>query len=219
MVININGIDIYYEVYGEGKPLILLHGNGETHKIFYKVTEKLKEDFKVYLIDSRCHGKSQDTKQLTYDLMAEDVIEFIKKLNIFKPILYGFSDGGIIGLMVAIKRQNLLYKLIISGANISPKGLNRALYLSTKIKYIFTRNKLSRLMLKEPNITKEELARIDIPVVVLAGDKDDIKRKHTEYIAENIKESKLKILDNETHGSYVMNTLKLYDVIKEYILK
>ena len=111
MLINVNNININYETYGHGNPIILLHGNPiillhgnqESHEIFDKLIDKLKEDYKVYAIDSRCHGKSEDTKEISYNLMCNDVIQIIKKLNIVKPILYGFSDGGIIGILVAIK--------------------------------------------------------------------------------------------------------------------
>ena len=98
MNINVNNVNLYYEVYGDGDPIMLLHGNSETHEIFDKLIEKLKDKYKVYAIDSRCHGKSEDTKIISYELMRDDVICFIKKLNISKPILYGFSDGGNIGV-------------------------------------------------------------------------------------------------------------------------
>lgn len=217
MIINVNNVNLYYEVYGEGKPIIMLHGNGESHKIFKKVTEKLKNDFKVYLIDSRAQGQSEKTKEISYNLMALDVIEFIKKLEIEKPILYGFSDGGIIGLLIAIKEPSLLSKLIISGANLEPKGMTRSMVAIIKLGYFFTRNKLYKMMLTEPNITKEDLGKIEVPTFVFAGKKDVIREEHTRFIAENIKNSTLKILEKENHGSYVVNTLKLYETIKEYI--
>ena len=103
MKILVNNVNLYYEEYGNGKPLILLHGNQESRDIFDKLIDKLKDNYKVYAIDSRCHGKSEDPVDISYDLMCDDIIDFIKKLHIDKPILYGFSDGGIIGLLVAIK--------------------------------------------------------------------------------------------------------------------
>ena len=112
MNINVNNVNLYYEVYGEGTPIILVHGNSETHQIFDALINKLKDNYKVYAVDSRCHGKSEDTKEISYDLMAEDMIEFIRKLKINKPIFYGFSDGGIVGLLIAIKEPKLLSKLI-----------------------------------------------------------------------------------------------------------
>lgn len=217
MNIEVNDIDIYYEVYGEGKPIILLHGNSETHEIFDRLIERLKNNYKVYAIDSRCHGKSEKTEEISYDLMAVDMIEFIKKLKIDKPIVYGFSDGGIIGLLVAIKQPKLLSKLIISGANLNPNGMSRSMLIISKIGYFITRNKLFKMMIKEPNISRKDLEKIEIPTYVLAWEKDVIMEEHTRLIAENIKNSKLEIIPKENHYSYVVHSEKIYDIIKKYI--
>ncbi len=217
MKINVNNININYEVCGEGKPIILLHGNSETHHIFDVLVEKLKENYKVYAIDSRCHGDSDNPQDISYDLMTRDVIEFIKKLKIEKPILYGFSDGGIIGILIAIRERELLSKLIISGANIYPSGMKKSMLYLSKIIYFFTRNKLFKMMIKEPNIKIEDLRKIKTPTVVLAGEKDVILSEHTKLIADNINGSTLEIIPNENHGSYIINSNKLYDIIKKYI--
>lgn len=217
MNIEVNDIDIYYEAYGEGKPIILLHGNSETHEIFDRLIERLKNNYKVYAIDSRCHGKSEKTEEISYDLMAVDMIEFIKKLKIDKPIVYGFSDGGIIGLLVAIKQPKLLSKLIISGANLNPNGMSKSMLIISKIGYFITRNKLFKMMIKEPNISRKDLEKIEIPTYVLAGEKDVIMEEHTRLIAENIKNSKLEIIPKENHSSYVVHSEKIYDIIKKYI--
>ena len=90
-------------------------------------------------------------------------------------------------------------------------------YVFTKIAYFFTRNKLIKMMLDEPNITFEELHKIAIPVHILAGEKDVIKLEHTKLIAENIKNSTLKIILKETHGSYIVHSEKIYEILKEYL--
>ena len=217
MKFKVNGIELYYEKYGKGKPIILIHGNQESHEIFDKLIEKLEVNYEVFAIDSRCHGKSENPKEISYNLMCDDVIEFIKKLNIQKPILYGFSDGGIIGLLVAIKEPNLLSNLIISGANINPDVFTTFDLLLTKLFYFFTRSKYIKMMLNEPNIPIEDLQKITIPVHVLAGEKDVIKLEHTKLIANNIKNSTLEIIKNENHGSYIVHSEKLYEIIKKYI--
>jgi len=215
--IKVNGINLYYEIYGEGRPIILLHGNQETHKIFDVLINKLKDNYKVYAIDSRCHGKSENPKEISYNLMRDDIIQFIKKLNIEKPILYGFSDGGIIGLLIAIKEPDLLSKLIISGANINPDVFTTFDLALTKLFYFFTRSKYIKMMLDEPNIPIEDLQKIIIPVHVLVGEKDVIKIEHTKLIADNIKNSTLEIIKKENHGSYIIHSEKLYEIIKKYI--
>ena len=217
MKILVNNVNLYYEEYGNGQPIILLHGNQETHEIFDKLIDKLKENYKVYAIDSRCHGKSENPIDISYDLMCDDIIEFIKKLNIQKPILYGFSDGGIVGLLIAIKEPNLLSNLIISGANITPDVLTFFDNMITKLFYFFTRSKYIKMMLDEPNIPLRDLKKINIPVHVLAGEKDVIKYEHTKLIADNISNSTLEIIKNETHGSYIIHSDKLYEIIKKYI--
>lgn len=217
MEILVNNVNLYYEECGKGKPIILLHGNQETHDIFDKLIEKLKKNYKVYAIDSRCHGKSENTVDISYNLMCDDIIEFIKKINIDKPILYGFSDGGIVGLLVAIKEPDLLSNLIISGANTTPDILSRSFKILTKIMYFFTRSKYIKMMLKEPNIKTNELSSITIPVHVLAGEKDIVKYEHSKYIADNIKNSTLEIIKNENHGSYIIHSEKIYDIIIKYL--
>ncbi|MBR0428260.1 MAG: alpha/beta hydrolase [Clostridia bacterium] len=217
MEIQVNNVKLYYEEYGSGQPIILLHGNQETHEIFDKLINKLKDNYKVYAIDSRCHGKSENPKEISYNLMCDDIINFIKVLNIEKPILYGFSDGGIIGLLIAIKETNLLSNLIISGANITPDVFTFFDNLITKLFYFFTRSKYIKMMLDEPNIPLEDLHKITIPVHVLAGEKDVIKYEHTKLIADNISNSTIEIIKGEKHGSYIIHSDKIYEIIKKYI--
>jgi len=98
MVLKIKDIELYYEQYGMGRPLILLHGNGEHHTIFQEAIAILAHHFTIYALDSRGHGNSSKVKTLHYEDMADDVYQFIDTLQLEKPILYGFSDGGIIAL-------------------------------------------------------------------------------------------------------------------------
>lgn len=217
MIIRVNNVNINYEVYGNGAPIILLHGNSESHKIFDKLIDSLKTDYKVYAIDSRCHGESENTDKISYELIADDVIEFIQSLGIEKPILYGFSDGGIVGLLIAIKAPYLLSKLIISGANINPSGLAGFNLFFYKLAYIVTRNKLVKMMICEPDIKLSQLRQIKIPTYVLAGQRDIIKQSHTKLIADNISQSTLEIIQNENHGSYIVHSDKIYHIIKKYI--
>ena len=219
MKVFVNNVNLYYETFGEGQPIILLHGNQETHEIFDKLIDKLKDNYKVYAIDSRCHGKSENPVDISYNLMCDDIIDLIKKLHIQKPILYGFSDGGIIGILIAIKEPTLLSKLIVSGANISPDVLTFWDNLITKTFYFFTRSKYIKMMLNEPNIPLSDLQKIVIPVHVIAGEKDVIKYEHTKLIADNIKNSTLEIVKGEKHGSYIIHSDKIYEIIRNYVTK
>ena len=217
MKIKENGITLNYTQAGKGQPVVLLHGNGSSHKCFNKLIKLLQNQYTVYALDSRCHGKSQKTKELSYTLMAEDTAQFIKILNLKKPILYGFSDGGIIGLIVAYTYPNLLSKLIVSGANLKPSGFKSGILRLIKLAYFLTHSKKLKMMLTQPNITPQQLNNISTPTVVLAGGKDIIKPEHTLEIANNIKNSTLKIFKKESHSSYVLNNKKLYNILKPYL--
>lgn len=207
---------IYFEKCGNGKPLILVHGNKEDHTIFNKLINALKNNFTVYAIDSRGHGKSDKASTFHYSDMADDVLRLIDELQLGKPCFYGFSDGGIIGLLCAIKRNNVFDKMIISGANITPKGLKAHIRIGMKLSYIFTRDSRTKMMLCEPNITADELKKITCPTLVLAGEFDIIAERETKAIANNIPNSALKILKDKHHGDYVVNSDFLKDIIIEF---
>lgn len=217
MYLDVNGTRLYYEKTGDGAPFILLHGNGEDHTIFDMLIPELSKYYSVYAVDSRGHGQSDRATELSYDTMACDIAEFIQKLGLIKPILYGFSDGGIIGLILAICSPHMLSLLIVSGANTQPSGIRFFPLLLIKAVYFLTRSAKMKLMLTEPDIKKEDLNKIKTPAVILAGSRDLIKQSHTEYIAENIPGSTLQILKGEDHSSYVIHSKKLFNIIKPYI--
>jgi pimeloyl-ACP methyl ester carboxylesterase len=216
MLINLNGLQLHYEEYGVGKPLILLHGNGESIKIFDKAIPLLAEKWRVIALDSRDHGESQklpSSEELRYDDMAQDTIALIEALDLKEPALYGFSDGGIVGLLVAIKAPNLLSSLIISGANLEPSGVKTWVHLLFRVMYFFTRSKQAKMMFTQPHITTAELARINIPVLVTAGSKDLIREDETRRIAQSLPSAKLQILPGEGHGSYIIHSDKIANII------
>ena len=217
MIINVNGVPLYYKKSGQGDPIILLHGNSQDHTIFADLIEKLSADYTVYAIDSRDHGKSGKVQHLSYMDKMEDVLAFITVLEIKKPALFGFSDGGIVGLLLAINHPDVLSKLMIGGANTHPSGAKSFLLALGKILYFFTRNNKVKLMLTQPDISDAELNRIITPTLVVAGQKDAIKEAHTASIAKNIPESKLLILKGENHGSYISDSSKIYDIIISFL--
>lgn len=215
---KVNDITLFYEKTGHGKPIILLHGNGENHEIFDELIKRLESRHTIYAIDSRGHGKSSKVKTLDYHSMAEDIVGFIKVLSIEKPVLYGFSDGGIIGLMIASKYPDLLSKLMISGANIQPSGIKRKYLRIFKFIYYITRNSKYLLMITQPDIKDNELKKITIETLVLAGSNDMIAEEHTMHIATCIPKSTLKIIQNENHMSYVSHSPKLYEIIEPFLV-
>ncbi len=211
---HVNGIDLFYEVKGSGKPLLMVHGNGEDHTIFNEAAEILSRHYKVYLVDSRDHGQSTKVKELHYTDMADDLLVFINDLDLRDVTYYGFSDGGILGLMLAQKTDRLS-RLIVSGANMTPDGVKSGLKLLIKVMYFFKRDSKLSMMLSEPNITSEELSSINIPTTVIAGEKDLVVKSETEKIAASIPGSKLRIISGEGHGSYIIHNTRIADIILE----
>ena len=219
MYIQLNGQILYYEKTGEGQPFLLVHGNDESHEIYDVLRSQLCEHYTVYAIDSRGHGLSATPKELHYIDMAEDIAAFIDALELERPLFYGFSDGAIVGLLLASLYPNKLDKLMISGANLSPKDLKGSMYRSLKKEYKKSHQELHRLMLEEPNITEEDLHDITVPTLVLAGEKDLVKKKVTQKIAQHIEHATLVILPGEDHSSYVEHSDKLYPILMDFLKK
>lgn len=213
MTIDVNGVTLFYEVMGQGKPLLLVHGNGEDHTIFQEAAEILKNHFTCYLVDSRSHGQSTRVPRLSYRDMARDYMEFLQALELKEVTFFGFSDGGIIGLQLAAA-CDLLDTLIVSGANTRPDAVSRKLQFLMKVMYFFRRDDKLRLMLEEPDITAEELGRIRAKTFVLAGEKDLILPEDTRFIAESIPGAVMRILPGETHGSHIVHSTKIAHIIR-----
>jgi len=191
--------------------LVLLHGNGESSDYFKNQIEYFKDKYRIIAPDTRGHGKSpMGKKPFTLEQFAEDLRNLLDSLQIQKVTILGFSDGGNIALIFAMRYPEYIKKLIVCGANIFPEGLrdsflNRAKekYPKKKLKGIFSKKSkkealLLSLMLFEPNIKPSQLSVLSMPVLVMAGKNDIIKAEHTKLIAENIKNSTLLILEG-TH--------------------
>lgn len=208
---DINGIKMYYEVYGEGKPLVLLHGNGGSIAGQKGRIEYYKKYFKVIAIDSRAHGKSIDTltKSLTYDQMAKDVSDLLESIHVDSAYLWGQSDGGILALLLAIHHPKSVSKIATFGANTYPgkKAVFDEIDQMVVNTLDTTKNAHTKLLYnlldKEPHISKADLEKIKIPVLLMSGDRDAIRLEHTLAIYYAIPNSNLFIMPGATHfGSY-----------------
>jgi pimeloyl-ACP methyl ester carboxylesterase len=207
MYAHVRGIDLFYEKCGSGRPLLLVHGNGEDHTIFHEGVNLLKDRFTCYAIDSRCHGSSTVTDELHYQDMADDLVAFMEQLDLSNVLFYGFSDGGILGLLAAMKTDRIT-ALVTSGANVTPDGVKPLLKTVFRVINLIRPDDKLELMLKEPHITAEDLAKIRAKTLVLAGEKDVVTEKETEFIAENIPGAELHIIPSEGHGSYIVHSEK-----------
>jgi len=217
MRVHANGINIYYETAGKGQPVLLLHGNGEDHTIFDLLTEGLKTDHEVFALDTRGHGESEKIGSFHYSDMAEDVASFIKELKIKKPVVYGFSDGGIIGLMLASRYPDMLSGVVASGPNLTPKALKLSARLPMRIANVFKRDPLVEMMIKEPNMTDADLSKIKVPVLITVAEKDVIPISHAEHIADKIPNGSLIVVPYENHYSYIIHSDWLFPLISDFI--
>jgi pimeloyl-ACP methyl ester carboxylesterase len=206
---SVNGIKLYYETYGTGEPLILLHGNGGSINSFSKQIPFFEKYYQVIAIDSRLQGKSGGSPDnISYDLMASDFCALLDYLHIGSANVLGWSDGGIDGITMALKCPEKVKKLAISGANIVPdsSAVTNADILSM-IDFV-TNNKtaskieiaLTKMMIDQPNISFESLKQIHCPVLVMAGDHDMIKQEHTLKIFQSIPGASLCIFPDSNHG-------------------
>ncbi|MBE5919490.1 MAG: alpha/beta hydrolase [Pseudobutyrivibrio ruminis] len=218
MYIQLNSQVICYEKTGEGTPVILIHGNKEDHHIFDELVEVMSREHTVYAMDSRGHGQSATPKEYHYSDMADDVINLIDALDIISPTLVGYSDGGIVALLVAIRASNKLSRIVCCGANLSPAGIHHKDLREIKKDYKRDNDPRTLMMLVEPDIDTSELQRISVPVLVIAGEKDCIKERETNRIASNIKNSQLLILPGEDHSSYIEHTDKIYNYIYRFLV-
>ena len=217
MIAKVNGIELYYEKTGRGRPLVLVHGNGEDHTIFDEAVAVLSADFTCYAVDSRCHGQSEDTRELHYRDMAADMLAFLEALDLRDVVFYGFSDGGIVGLMAAAQTQRIT-ALITSGANTSPTSVKLGLRLLIGGMYVFKKDPKLALMLHEPHISDAQLASIRAKTLILAGSKDVIPEDETRHIASSIPGAALRILPGESHGSYIVHQTKIAELIRDFCL-
>ncbi len=218
MLVNGKGLRINVEVAGSGRPLILVHGNGEDHTIFDEAVQYLKNDYTCYAVDSRCHGASDDCDELHYEDMADDIVALIDELGLEDVIYYGFSDGGIIGVLAAAKCGKIK-DMVISGTNVQPEGVAPALRALIRAMYLFSRDKKLKLMLEEPHISDETLRSVRARTLVLAGSKDLVKESETLHIGANIPGAVTRILPGEGHGSYIVHSTKAAALIDAFVKK
>lgn len=214
--ICLNGLTFSYQVVGQGRPMLLVHGNGEDHRIFDRSVRLLKAHFTCYLIDSRGHGESSPVDTFHYREMADDMVLFLREKNLKDVTFVGFSDGGIIGLLAAATTRRIT-TLIACGANRRPEGLRWFFRLPLRVFNCFRKDPLHQLMLREPDITDQELRQIRSDTLIVAGQHDLVKREETDEIAAMIPRAREMILPGESHASYVVNSDKLGKIILRYM--
>lgn len=208
MIMDINH---FYIEQGTGFPLILLHGNGEDCAYFARQMDSFSEHLHVIALDTRGHGQTpRGEAPFTIRQFAEDLLTFMDNHHIEKAHLLGFSDGGNIAMVFALAHPERVDKLILNGANLDASGVKRKIQIPIEIGYqiakLFAKKspkakknaEMLGLMVNDPNVKPEELSRIQNQTLVIAGDNDMIKDKHTRLIAKSIPHAELCII----HGDH-----------------
>ena len=203
-------ISLNYLEKGQGKPLILLHGNGEDNSYFVYQVAYFSRFYRVIAIDTRGHGQSpRGTAPFSIQQFAEDLRGFLDQHEIPKAHILGFSDGGNIALTFALHYPERVDRLILNGANLFPAGVKPTVQLPIVLGYhtasLFAKRSpkakenaaLLGLMVKEPNIRPEELNGLTVPTLVIAGTKDMIRESHTRLIARSLPNARLVLLPGD----------------------
>lgn len=233
----IRGFKMYYETYGAGEPLLFINPNGGSIKEFENQVAFFSKKYKVILADSRAQGKSVDlSDSLSYEMMADDFNALLDFLHINNAYVIGWSDGGINGLLLAMRHPDKVKKLAATGANLRPDttaltpdvfrdilSYERAL-LDTMRKVgprpdFKNAYKVNHMMLIHPHIKPEQLHKIAIPVLIIGGDREAIPVKHAVEIAENIPNSNLWIIPNSGHSTPIYKKDQFNVTVAEFFSK
>jgi pimeloyl-ACP methyl ester carboxylesterase len=214
--VRVGAVSIYYETYGAGPPVLVMHGGLGTHEDMRNQIKALAASHFVIAPDSRGQGRSTDSNmQLTYSAMADDMVQLLDRLGISRVDVAGWSDGGIIGLELAMRHPKRVRRLVVISANFNPAGIRQSSLAQedvprTPIRYrIFSRTpeywpiiyrKVMKMWRTQPNYSIEDLGRIEAPTLVIAGEFDIVRPEHTSQLAKAIPGSQEIIIKGSTHS-------------------
>lgn len=236
----VNGIEMYYAVYGKGPPVLLIHGGLGYADIWGAQVADLSKDHTVIIAESRGHGRStRNAEPYSYDLMSADYLALLDYLKIDKVALVGWSDGGIIGLDIAMNHPERLTKVFAHAANSKVDGLKPdvmqnktfAGYIEkaggvykqispTPGEYDAFVNQISGMWASQPNWSDDDLKKIKIPVAIVLGDHDEaITREHTDYMAKTIPGAELIILKDASHFAMLQDPEGYNKAVRDFIDK
>jgi pimeloyl-ACP methyl ester carboxylesterase len=226
----VNGIRMYYAVFGQGSPVLLLHGGLANSRYWGGVIPVLiRNHFKVVVTDSRGHGRSTRTGEpYSYDLLTSDVLALMDFLRLQQADVIGWSDGGIIGLDLAINHPERLRRLFVYAANSTPAGVRQdvgdnptfAAYLertraeyrklsATPDEYASFLLQIQTMWAQQPNFSEQQLRRITARTAVVDGAHDEaIKPEHTAYLAQTIPHATLIVFPDVSHFGMLQNPLE-----------
>lgn len=221
--VKVSDVKLRYKVWGKGEPILLLHGAMEYWREWRTQIPVFAKQYKVIAVDTRGHGESTFTdRELSYELMADDMLDMMAQLGLDSINVVGFGDGGIIGMIMAAKQPAKFRKLVAIGANLDPDTTSVYPEVLTKVKawdydkmafYLqvkFKENpnvkllpamarRMQKLLLTQPRLTARDLANVACPTLIMAGDRDFVKLSHSSYIAEHLPNGYLSIIPGTSH--------------------
>jgi pimeloyl-ACP methyl ester carboxylesterase len=235
----VNGVRMFYAIFGRGAPILLLHGGLANSNYWGNVIPILVwNHFKVIVADSRGHGRStRSAEPYSYELMASDVLALLNYLKLTKVDLVGWSDGGIIGLVIAMQDPERLRRLFAYAANSDPSGVRPDIDSNpTFASYIQRTRKeygelsptpgdydkflaqIQAMWAQQPNFATAQLQHITVPTAIADGAHDEaIKREHTEYLARTIPGATLVILPDVSHFGMLQNPYEFSSAVINFM--
>ncbi len=240
---DVNGISMFYSLYGKdkGSPILMIHGGLSSSDVWSFEVPTLAETHEVIVADSRAQGRStHGLARVTYHRMAEDYVALLARLGVGKVALVGWSDGGIIGLDIAIHHPRLLDRLFAQAPNVSPAGLTSIPEIDppplsdslspggteepdpsarARRKQLARERVFRRLWATEPNYSDGDLAKIHVPTEIVIGDHDPVIRpEHAAHIAEAIPGARLVILKGVGHPAHSQDPKQYLKAIQDFMV-
>jgi pimeloyl-ACP methyl ester carboxylesterase len=231
---SVRGIKMYTEVYGEGKPLLLIHGNGGDMSAFKNNIPYFSKRYKVIAVDSRAQGKTIDNNDsLSFEMMADDFAALLEAMHIDSAYVIGWSDGGINALLLALRHPDKVIKLVSTGANMTPdsSAIVPDNWRDEKKQYDSERNiiwttpkekndwKIFKLDWDQPNVPLENLRGIRCPSLIVCGDHDVITIEHTVGIYKNIPRAYLWVVPNSGHPTLIEHRDDFDRLVEDFFTK
>jgi pimeloyl-ACP methyl ester carboxylesterase len=235
---EVNNLNMYYEIYGQGKPLVLIHGGGSTiQSNFEKVIPLFAKSRKVIAVELQAHGRTKDRNtELTFEQDADDVATLLKNLNIEKADFFGFSNGGTTTLQIAIRHPEIVDKIVLGSALAKRNGVpewfwdfmkqakleNMPEQLKTVYKQVAPDSNGLQIMhdrdvmrmINFKDIPDEQIKSIKAPTLIIIGDKDVITPEHAIELHRQITNSELAIIPGG-HGEYIGEITTIKSDFKE----
>lgn len=233
----VNGIQIWYAIFGQGEPVVMLHGGLANANYWGHQVRALQQHYRVIVLDSRGHGRSSRNQEAYgYDLMASDVVGLLDYLKVKKAAIVGWSDGAIIGLDIAMKHPERVSKLFAFAANSDPSGVANIAksdvfnaYIArageeykrlspTPADYKGFVDEITKMWETQPKWTAADLAAIKVPTWIVDADHDEaIKRENTEFMAANIPSAGLLILPEVSHFAFMQDPQQFTDAVLHFL--